>query len=1295
MAYSERSPLISPEGGRQEPGAVGFENAGSLEEHSSSTSALNPTVSYALPTLTSRKFWDSLLLRDFQNPQLNSKLAKAAPATLNANKDEEDKTPPATFSFTTLKQLRSLSKLAPFSTQQKLCVVGLLVAGVVTALLGSWRLDLTQDFTNGVLDQDLRATIVAAVIALIPDALIALALPVSEFAAGLLALDWRSALTRELSEPYFSGGGLGSPPMFHRLGVDNPDQRLAADINTLTTSGSTVIRVFAKSALVTLWFSGKLISAAGWDVFLVFMIFFFLALIVLKTLGSPVSQAVYRQEHREGDYRGLLSRLIAFAEPVAMMGGEAAESTIISDSFLRLSWATRSLIVIRFWFTTWAKFIPNLFAVPVLMSMYYFSILPGREPWNHLSDNEAMTMIIIVLVTSMYIVSSVKELAALSKELTEVAGSVGRVVELQEKMMEVPVAGQGNLGSAIGNLNDSQEVFEVKDVDITAPNRTLVRALSFSLTKGSSLLIMGETGAGKTSILRTLTGVWQGSGFGGSVTLPQSPGKMFVLPQKPYIFSGSLQALLMFPSTALHWPSSSPDPSTERMEAILSTLHLSHLLDKASGSWNHSLDWPSILSAGEAQRVAIGRMLLHQPTFAVLDEATSALDPKLRAVVYEAITQAGITMLSISHNRALARYHNRLLRIVPIGNVLDNELNWEESTIVHSDLQHGDDDEEGEDTQEEEGEDGFLGETHVGAPPEPEPTPPVKSTWASLMNLIKRSKDPASNWLRRNTSTRTFVFALVLSGLSAVLLPVLFILFALMAEAMVEHQTSALWIIASIRLAFALIYAGVPAAVDYLENSLAIRWRYSVTSLAHRELFQDRKYYHLTRPGTRVEKPLDNLDQRIGTDIRDLAQSGAHVLVTFPLVVTNGVFGLATLWAVGGPIATALMFILTAGSWRAMSIAPRPVAEMMRKQDRLEGDFRSAHLNLIRSSESVAMSGGGNSESHRISNLFGAVITGQWSVLRRSLKMNLIVALLSLGAGFIAMITLLIPVFTYYKSFSSPDSKVRSTALVALLGATVNLAHALSKFGELLPEVARLSASHARVSDFLIPMLNEPRCPVVHGSNQERMIGLTDVSYTAPGQEEALVRDLSLDIRESTLIKGPSGCGKTGLLRVLAGLWSVDSGHVTCPALNDPSKVLILPHPPYLIPGSLRDQVVYPLVASGSEEEGLRVGEALRAAHLGGLLARSGIDELFPWLEVLSPGEAQRIGFARLHFHKPSMALMDEATSALDEATESAMLALAQLNETLVVSIGHRDTLDKFHQKILVYKEGRLESKKK
>jgi putative ATP-binding cassette transporter len=192
---------------------------------------------------------------------------------------------------------------------------------------------------------------------------------------------------------------------------------------------------------------------------------------------------------------------------------------------------------------------------------------------------------------------------------------------------------------------------------------------------------------------------------------------------------------------------------------------------------------------------------------------------------------------------------------------------------------------------------------------------------------------------------------------------------------------------------------------------------------------------------------------------------------------------------------------------------------------------------------------------------------------------------------------------------------------------------------------------------------------------------LSHVDLMPPGSRRLLIRDLSLTIDRSQrlLVVGPSGCGKTSFLRMVSGLWPPAVGMVQRPG---PGELLFIPQKPYMLLGSLREQLAYPLNPDRFSDEQLR--HVLEQVRLPELVQRyPDLDIKQDWPRLLSLGEQQRLAFARLLLNGPRFVVLDEATSALDVITERHLYDLLTEREISFVSVGHRPTLTAFHDTVL------------
>ncbi|MFI6871410.1 ABC transporter ATP-binding protein/permease [Nocardia sp. NPDC050406] len=437
-----------------------------------------------------------------------------------------------------------------------------------------------------------------------------------------------------------------------------------------------------------------------------------------------------------------------------------------------------------------------------------------------------------------------------------------------------------------------------------------------------------------------------------------------------------------------------------------------------------------------------------------------------------------------------------------------------------------------------------------------------------------------------------------------------------------------------------------------------------------------------------IDKSIDNADQRIQQDVQDFVNGsyalafGGHV---GPYSISgNGVIGSGLtlvsftpiLWRLSGPVelfgvTVPRALVFAAFAWIAFATVvafwiANPLIKLNFWFQRRTADYRFALVRVRENAENIAFYNGEREERAELDARFGAVIENMWARVYRLLRFygwNLVT---QYSANIFTLLILGPRVF----------------AGTTTLG---DLQQAASAFGQVqgalsMPQSSYDAFTYYRATLIRLDGMREAdhkarRLPVIDTEQIVEGLELEDVRVSKPDGTE-LISDLRLRLKpgDALVVKGPSGVGKTTLLRSIGELWLYTEGRVRRPLGND---ALFLSQRPYLPLGDLRSAITYPAAADIVTDAAVR--ETLLKVNLGHLGER--LDEETDWTSTLSPGEQQRVAFARILLLQPKLAFLDEATSAVDEGLEYTLYHLVRTEapNTVLVSVAHRSTVDRHH----------------
>ncbi|MBD2083926.1 ABC transporter ATP-binding protein/permease [Coleofasciculus sp. FACHB-542] len=487
------------------------------------------------------------------------------------------------------------------------------------------------------------------------------------------------------------------------------------------------------------------------------------------------------------------------------------------------------------------------------------------------------------------------------------------------------------------------------------------------------------------------------------------------------------------------------------------------------------------------------------------------------------------------------------------------------------------------------------------------------------------------------------------------------------------------WETVIIFIAVLVIYAPLLAGYTYLRDRLSLQWRKWLTHRFVDNYFRDRAYYNLHISGTEIDNP----DQRIAEDVRSFTQESlTFVLVLVQSVLSTIAFS-SVLWGISKPLVLFLVLYALIGTVVTTFVFGKPLVRLNFEQLKREANLRFGLVRIRENAEAIAFYRGEEQESNQVKHRFLDVFENVKRLLVWELNLNVLTNAYEFIPFVLPALVVAPAIFAgemevgkvseaqgaFVRVFFSLNVVVARFQQLTTFGAGINRLYTFAQFLE--------QAEADRASD------EQPRIQTVSADR----LAVEHLSLQTPNYQRTLVEDLSLQLPagEGLLVMGPSGCGKSSLLRAIAGLWDSGTGKIVRP---ESDEILFLPQRPYMVLGTLRDQLLYPNTHLEVDDEHLK--QVLEQVNLAGLEERfGGFDAQEDWADVLSLGEQQRLTFARLLLNKPNYAILDEATSALDLDNEERLYQHLQAKGTTFLSVGHRATLANYHQSLLELSQDR------
>lgn len=514
-----------------------------------------------------------------------------------------------------------------------------------------------------------------------------------KFLQSKVSIAFRTRLTRYIHDLYLNDnlnyyklsnldGGVGQ----------GADQFITQDLTLFCASAASLYSSLGKPMVDLFVFNYQLYRSLGPLALTGLLSNYFLTATVLRRLSPPFGKLKAVEGKKEGDFRGLHSRLIANAEEVAFYGGENMEKVFLDKSFkdlrrwmegiysLKIRYNMLEDFVLKY---SWSAFGYLVTSLPVFLPGW--GGLGGASELADTSEKSSRERGRMKdFITNKRLMLSLADAGGRMmysiKDLSELAGYTSRVYTLISTLHRVhanaylPARGTHpelfSLSDVQGTAHAGFDGVRLENVPIVAPSLfpyggdELLTSLSFIVRSGDHLLISGSNGIGKSAISRVVAGLWPV--YRGLVSRPRSIGSdgIMFLPQRPYLSVGTLRDQIIYPHTELDMRTAGRTDS--ELDRILTAVRLGYLPSR-EGGYDTRKEWKDVLSGGEKQRMGFARLLYHEPQYAFLDEATSAVSSDVEGVLYEEVKKVGITVLTQSTRASLKRFHTWHLALYAPG----------------------------------------------------------------------------------------------------------------------------------------------------------------------------------------------------------------------------------------------------------------------------------------------------------------------------------------------------------------------------------------------------------------------------------------------------------------------------------------------------------------------------------------------------------------------------------------------------------------------------------------------------
>ncbi|PIC45071.1 hypothetical protein B9Z55_005215 [Caenorhabditis nigoni] len=490
-----------------------------------------------------------------------------------------------------------------------------------------------------------------------------------KFGIAELKLRFRERLSTHLYSQYLKGF------TFYKMSnldtrIQNADQLLTQDVDRFCDGIVELYSNLSKPILDVFLYLFRLGTSLGFSSPSILFSYLLFTGVGLTYLRRPIGRLTVEEQALEGEYRYVNSRLIMNSEEIAFYQGNQSEKETIMSTFASLVQHLRKIILFRFSI----GFVDNIVAKYLATVVGWYAVGSSFFDKNHkpfvgMSRNELMQEYYNSGRMMYKMAEALGRLALAGRDMTRLSGFTSRVDTLLNVLDDVnngnykrTMVGEkdesmnsllkSDLVAGSGNLLVRDNVIRFERVPLVTPNGdVLIESLDFEVPSGRNVLVCGPNGCGKSSLFRVLGELWPL--FGGTLTKP-AKGKLFYVPQRPYMTLGTLRDQIIYPDRPIDMIRKGI--SDRDLEQMLENVQLTHILERENG-WGAVQDWMDVLSGGEKQRIAMARLFYHKPQFAILDECTSAVSVDVEGAMYRLCREMNITLFTVSHRKSLWKYH--------------------------------------------------------------------------------------------------------------------------------------------------------------------------------------------------------------------------------------------------------------------------------------------------------------------------------------------------------------------------------------------------------------------------------------------------------------------------------------------------------------------------------------------------------------------------------------------------------------------------------------------------------------